>query len=77
MIPMTKNSILSPSTNVSAEAIPFGSVLAFDFGTKRIGVAIGNTAVCAAQPLETIDTDVTERRFARIAQLIETWQPVL
>lgn len=77
MIPVTKNAILSPSTNVSIEAIPFGSVLAFDFGTKRIGVAIGNTALCAAQPLETIDTDVTERRFARIAQLIETWQPVL
>lgn len=54
-----------------------GVVLAFDFGKKRIGVAIGNTALGVANPLSTIDTEVTERRFAKIATLIETWQPVL
>lgn len=59
------------------ESIPQGDVLAFDFGVKRIGVAIGNTLLGIAQPLETIATEVTERRFARIAQLIETWRPVL
>lgn len=59
------------------ESMPQGDVLAFDFGVKRIGVAIGNTLLGIAQPLETIATEVTERRFARIAQLIETWRPVL
>jgi putative Holliday junction resolvase len=54
-----------------------GVVLAFDFGKKRIGVAIGNTALGMANPLSTIDAEVTEQRFARIATLIETWQPVL
>ncbi|UJP06471.1 MAG: Holliday junction resolvase RuvX [Nitrosomonas sp.] len=54
-----------------------GCVLAFDFGIKRIGVAVGNTLLGTAKPLETIDTEVTERRFMRIARLIETWQPVL
>ncbi|QOJ24364.1 MAG: Holliday junction resolvase RuvX [Gammaproteobacteria bacterium] len=54
-----------------------GVVLAFDFGKKRTGVAMGNTAVGVAHPLATVDSAVTERCFALIAQLIETWQPVL
>ena len=54
-----------------------GTVLAFDFGKKRIGVAVGNTAVKVAHPLTTLDSEVTERRFALIGQLIQTWQPVL
>jgi putative Holliday junction resolvase len=54
-----------------------GAVLAFDFGKKRIGVAVGNTAVKVAHPLVTVDSEVTERRFALIGQLIQTWQPVL
>lgn len=60
----------------SLEQFPQGTVLAFDFGKKRIGVAIGNAALGAARPLVTVDSEVTERRFAVIAQLIETWQPV-
>ncbi len=54
-----------------------GSILAFDFGKKRIGVAIGNTAVGVAHPLLTIDSEVTNKRFVMIAQLIDTWQPKL
>ncbi|MBY0500122.1 MAG: Holliday junction resolvase RuvX [Nitrosomonas sp.] len=54
-----------------------GSILAFDFGKKRVGVAIGNTALGVAHPLITIDSEVTNKRFVMIAQLIDTWQPVL
>jgi len=61
----------------SLEQLPQGAVLAFDFGKSRIGVAIGNNTLGIARPLVTIDSEVTERRFAVIAQLIETWQPVL
>jgi len=63
--------------NHSLEQPQAGAVLAFDFGTKRIGVAVGNTAVKVAHPLVTVDSEVTERRFALIGQLIQTWQPVL
>ena len=63
--------------NHAPEQLPAGAVLAFDFGKKRIGVAIGNTAVGVAHPLATVDSEVTERRFALIGQLIQTWQPVL
>jgi len=54
-----------------------GSILAFDYGKKRIGVAVGNTALGVAHPLITIDSEVTSKRFIAIAQLIDTWQPVL
>lgn len=61
----------------SLEQLPQGAVLAFDFGKKRIGVAIGNNMLGIARPLMTIDNEVTEQRFAVIAQLLDTWQPVL
>ncbi len=59
------------------EQLSAGTVLAFDFGTRRIGVAMGNTTLGIAHPLVTIDSEVTERRFSMIAELIETWQPVV
>ena len=51
------------------------TVMAFDFGAKRIGVAIGETLLASARPLETIETDADERRFATIGKLIAEWQP--
>lgn len=54
-----------------------GTVLAFDFGEKRIGVAIGETILKLAHPLMTIDTEINETRFAQIQALIQEWQPAL
>ena len=56
-----------------------GSVLAFDFGQKRIGVAIG-TVLDAGRPgtaraLTTIAGEANDARFAAIADLIAEWQP--
>jgi len=52
-----------------------GTLLAFDFGTRRIGIAIGNTILRRANPLTTIDEEKTEPRFAAIAGLLAEWQP--
>jgi len=52
-----------------------GTLLAFDFGEKRIGIAVGNTFSATAQPLTTIDDERNEHRFAAIAALIREWQP--
>lgn len=52
-----------------------GTLLAFDFGTQRIGVAVGNTFASSAQPLITIDEEKNELRFAAIEALIKEWQP--
>lgn len=52
-----------------------GAVLAFDFGLKRIGVAIGDLETRLAHPLETIADEANAPRFERIAVLIGEWHP--
>ena len=49
-------------------------VLGFDFGIRRIGVAVGNSLTQTARPLALIDDD-GELRWRRIAALIAEWQP--
>ena len=62
----------------SQSAMPIASshlsYLAFDFGTKRVGVATGNALTRSAQPLRTIAAE-GEARFDAIGQLIAEWQP--
>ena len=54
-----------------------GTVLAFDFGERRIGVAVGELQLGVAHPLETIDALANDVRFHRIEVLVNEWQPVL
>lgn len=51
------------------------TVLGFDFGLKRIGVAIGNTMLKQAQPLTVIAAPTNDAKFAAIAALMQEWQP--
>jgi putative Holliday junction resolvase len=55
--------------------MPEETLLAFDFGTKKIGVAIGNTLTRHARALEIIHGEAREPRFTRIAALLQSWQP--
>jgi putative Holliday junction resolvase len=50
------------------------SFLAFDFGTRRIGVASGNTLLRQGTPLRTLGAE-RDARFLAIGKLIEEWQP--
>jgi putative holliday junction resolvase len=50
------------------------SFLAFDFGIRRVGVAVGNTMLKQAQPLTTVAV-MGDARFAAIAKLVREWQP--
>jgi putative Holliday junction resolvase len=52
-----------------------GTVLAFDFGTRKIGVAVGNTVVRVAHPLTTIQGEANAVRFAAIDALVAEWAP--
>ena len=54
-----------------------GTVLAFDFGATRIGVAVGDTVLKLAHPLKTIHSEKNDQRFAMIQELIDNWRPVL
>lgn len=54
-----------------------GTVLAFDFGERRIGIAVGEHLIRSANPLTTIDNESNEVRFNLITQLVNEWQPKL
>lgn len=53
-----------------------GSVLGFDFGLARIGVASGELETGRANALTTVHEESRTARFAAIASLIAEWQPV-
>jgi putative holliday junction resolvase len=53
------------------------TVLGFDFGLKRIGVAVGNTLLRQAQPLMIISAATNDEKFAVITDLMQQWKPAL
>ncbi|MBU0753142.1 MAG: Holliday junction resolvase RuvX [Gammaproteobacteria bacterium] len=55
--------------------MPDGTILAFDFGTQRIGIAVGESMLGRAKALATIDSPANDARFAAIGKLIAEWQP--
>lgn len=53
-----------------------GTVLAFDFGEKRIDVAVGECELRTASPLTTLDAETNDARWSGIARLLDEWKPV-
>lgn len=51
------------------------SVLAFDYGTQRIGVAVGNSITRAAEALPVISNTSEAHCFGKIGKLIGEWEP--
>ncbi|SEO22928.1 putative holliday junction resolvase [Duganella sp. CF517] len=51
------------------------TIFAFDFGVKRIGVAMGNTMIRQAQPVKVIAAIDNATRFAAIGALLDEWKP--
>lgn len=66
-----KGAACAPLQHVRSE----GTVIAFDFGEKRIGVAIGETLLGQAHPLAVIRAESKEARHTAIAKLVAEWQP--
>lgn len=56
---------------------PVETLLGFDFGEKRVGVAVGNTLTGAARPLATIADATVDGRFLKVEALLKEWQPSL
>lgn len=50
-------------------------LLGFDFGTKRIGVAVGQTVTQTARPLDTIQAKEGKPNWQSIEKLIKKWLP--
>ena len=57
------------------EQVAEETLLAFDYGLKKIGVAIGNTVTRHARPLQVLRPVTRDERFAAIAALIDHWSP--
>jgi len=56
-------------------ALPEGTLLAFDYGEKRIGVAVGELPLRSTHPLVTLTVESNAARFSAISALLNTWQP--
>jgi len=54
---------------------PRGTLIGFDFGERRIGVAVGETGTGIANPLGAIEADANEVRFREIGKLVDEWHP--
>jgi putative holliday junction resolvase len=57
------------------KAAPDLIIMAFDFGTKRIGVAVGNTITRLGQPISTIAEPSSDAYFHKIEGLLKEWCP--
>ena len=60
-----------------AKAVLASTVLGFDFGEQRVGLAVGEHLLASARPLLTIDNESNAARFELIAKLVTEWQPKL
>jgi len=56
-------------------ALPRGYILAFDFGLRRIGVAVGQATTLSASPLETI-ANGRQPDWSAIDRIVREWRPV-
>lgn len=53
------------------------TVLGFDFGLRRIGVAVGQTLTRTASPLKTLKAIQGEPKWEELTKLIQQWRPSL
>ncbi len=51
------------------------TILSFDFGTRRVGVAVGNSITRSGQALKTISALSGDALFQEIESLLKEWQP--
>ena len=62
----------APGADVPAH---FQTFLAFDFGARRTGVAVGNRMLRTATPQATIRADASDARLAQAEARVREWQP--
>ncbi|MEA9601026.1 Holliday junction resolvase RuvX [Polynucleobacter sp. MG-28-Ekke-A2] len=51
------------------------TILSFDYGTRRVGVAVGNSISKSGQALKTIAAPTSDALFQAIESLLKDWQP--
>ena len=53
----------------------YKTLICFDYGEKRLGVAVGQTLTATATPLETIPVHNKKPDWNRISKIIQQWRP--
>ena len=71
------NEQLQEHAKEQAHQQPVQTILAVDFGTKKIGLALGNSLLRVAQPLKTIAHRSNDSTFQEIQKLIQAWEITL
>jgi putative Holliday junction resolvase len=56
--------------------MPEGVYLGFDFGYKRIGVAVGQMLTGSASPLSTLDAKLGVPNWDTVKMLVNQWKPL-
>ena len=51
------------------------TVMAFDYGTRRVGVAVGNSISKSGQALKTVAAPNIDLLFAELGALLQEWGP--
>ena len=67
---------MSAAAALSPVVVPatLQTFMAFDFGTRHTGVAVGNRLLRSAQAQATIHAE-GDARFVQVAQRLKEWQP--
>jgi putative Holliday junction resolvase len=73
----THGQLIDNENVYEAKIVLASTVLCFDFGERRIGVAVGEHVLATANPLTTIDNESNDIRFETISKLVKEWQPKL
>ena len=64
-----------PERNIEPIMQTAETILGFDFGEKRIGVAVGNTVTSQAKALTTLHVESNAARLGAVEKLVAEWQP--
>ena len=64
-----------PERNIEPIMQTAETILGFDFGEKRIGVAVGNTVTSQARALTTLHVESNAARLGAVEKLVAEWQP--
>ena len=56
--------------------MPEGVYLGFDFGYKRIGVAVGQALTGSASPLSTLDAKLGVPNWEAVQKVLNQWKPL-
>lgn len=61
----------------STRHIPIDTIMAFDFGTQKMGIAIGQTLIESATPLALFPMKDGKVDWVKLLAIIQQWQPQL